>query len=59
MDHKGKGFADLYPLPWEVEEHKKLDKDTAAMAAIELQKRLQGKAERKLKKDGIMTKARR
>jgi len=59
LDHKGKGFSDLYPLPWEVDEHKKLDKDTAAMAALELQRRLQGKVDRKMKKDGITTKARR
>jgi hypothetical protein len=58
LDHKGKTWNDLYPLPWEIEERQKIDKDMAAMAALELQKRLQGKALRKIKKDGIRSKSR-
>lgn len=58
FDHKGKKWQDLYPLPWEGEERTKVDLDTAAMAALELQRRLQGKAPRKVKKDGIRSRAR-
>lgn len=58
LDHKGKTWKDLYPLPWEGEERQKVDKDTAAMAALELQRRLAGKAPRKIKKDGIRSKSR-
>lgn len=53
LDHKGKSANDLYPLPWEGEEKVKLDKDTAAMAALELQKRLSGNKPRKKKNDGF------
>lgn len=53
LNHKGKTVNDLYPLPWEGVEKDKVDKDTAAMAALELQKRLQGKSPRKRRSDGF------
>lgn len=41
LDHKGKSSVDLYPLPWEGKTAAAvMDKDTAEIAANELQKKL-------------------
>lgn len=47
FNHKGKTPEDLYPIIGEGKEVEAMDKDTANMAALELQKRLDGKKEGK------------